>query len=73
MKTHGKEEKIFEILKTILLQDLCAKNMCAYEYKEAWRRMFVIVLFIITENLERSQIFVTRISSSYLTCSKPKH
>ena len=23
------EEKIIEILKTILLQDLCAKNMCA--------------------------------------------
>lgn len=38
------------------------QKMCAYEYEEAWRRMFVIVLFIITEKLERSQIFVTKIS-----------
>ena len=65
MKTQVTEKgKVFEKLKIILLQDLCAKNMCAYEYEGAWRRMFVIVLFIITEKLERRQILVTKISLS---------
>ena len=72
MKTQVTEwEKIFEIFKTILFQDLCAKNRCAYEYEKTWIRMFVTVLLIITKKLERSQIFVTETSSFYLMRSQP--
>ena len=51
---------------------MCKKYVCI-GVSGGMEKNVVIVLFIITEKLERSQIFVTKISSSYLTCSKPKH
>ena len=67
------EEKIIEILKNNSTSGFMCKKYVCIGVSGGMEKNVVIVLFIITEKLERSQIFVTKISSSYLTCSKPKH